>query len=95
MAKRNKLWAKKKRAEIVRALGGKCKVCGATEELEIHHIFGRKYDLELIGSDSRVSRYIKELRAGLIDVLCRSCNAKIGMPEPEETLFESSDNVPF
>lgn len=46
---------------IVRELGGKCFICGATEPLVIHHL----------GYTGGPTRSLKALRAGKIILLCR------------------------
>ena len=76
MGWKNKRWATVKRAKLVQQLGGECKFCQSTEELEIDHINGRDYDIRRLGSDTRVSRYVKEAKQGLLQVLCKSCNSE-------------------
>jgi 5-methylcytosine-specific restriction endonuclease McrA len=81
MAKRQREWAKRRRDELVMLLGGACVECGATTKLEIDHVNGRDYDIRRLCASSRVSRYWREYRGGvLLTVRCNECNARRGDP---------------
>lgn len=72
-------WAKRRRLELIAALGGVCSVCKGEDALEIDHVDGRDYELERLGPRRRVSRYWREYRQGVaLRVLCRNCNGTDG-----------------
>lgn len=81
MGQRQKQWAKRARAELTLALGGKCSACGDIHNLEFdcdsvdggaHHSFP---------SDKRICFYRVQARLGHVRVLCKACNAlKGGVP---------------
>ena len=75
--------AKTERERLIQELGGKCKepTCSTRTGLEIHHVNGRDYKVEDLGSDTRVRRYWKEYRAGVpLEVLCGFHNKSHGGP---------------
>lgn len=71
-------WAKTARIQLIIQLGATCQECGCTRirKLEIDHIHGRTYNLSKLGSHNRITIYRKEAQQGLIQVLCRKCNAR-------------------
>lgn len=71
------------RTALIRALGGKCEHCGATRALEVDHLQPRPYKPSKLSSSSRIARYVREARAGKVQLLCKCCNAEKG--EPPET----------
>jgi len=71
-------WAKKRRAVLIAQLGGKCAQCGSTELLEFNHIFGRDWKMEKKSRWQRLAIIAREIEAGEINLLCRSCNASDG-----------------
>ena len=86
MAKRQKVWAKKRHAQLIQTLGGKCVICGYFEDLEIDHIDGRDYKLTNMDPSARISKYYKELKNGVrLRVLCSDCN-KRNPPQKEKTI---------
>jgi len=78
MARRHKRRAAERRAELIAKLGGKCKCCGSTEDLEIDHINGRTWNLREKSSDVRIAIYEREAKQGLLQILCKPCNASKG-----------------
>jgi 5-methylcytosine-specific restriction endonuclease McrA len=72
------VWAREARAALVEELGGVCAQCGATERLELDHIVGRDYAIDKLSSHCRIRRLRDEASRGLLQVLCRSCNARKG-----------------
>ena len=95
MGKRQRVWAQKKRAALVAALGGRCAKCGTDDEdkLEIDHLFRRDWDVVKAGSTWRISIYYKELKNGLIQLLCSKCNSRKG--QPPTLPIQPNDNEPF
>lgn len=62
-------------AAIHAALGGKCALCSATENLHVDHVVGRGYVARKMSSDQRITLYEKELKVpGHLRLLCESCN---------------------
>lgn len=61
-------------------LGGKCVDCGTTNRLEFDHIHGKDYDPRKMNRWTRMKRIEDEADQGLIELRCRSCNAKRGDP---------------
>lgn len=51
-----------------------------TEQLEFHHLKGRDWPLTKKSRWQRLAIVAREIELGLIAVLCRSCNARIGKP---------------
>lgn len=72
--------AKKLKRELIRSLGGKCAHCSTKEDLAFDHIIGRNWDVSLYSKLDRLRRYRREAQNGLIQLLCRQCNARKGDP---------------
>ncbi len=82
---RRRLKAKRQHARAVEsmkmlrsALGGRCEVCGTQLELEIDHIHGRNYDLQVMAYHTRVKQYWLEFERGEIRLLCKRHNGYDG-----------------
>jgi hypothetical protein len=76
MGREDRQRAKRRRAELIERLGGKCKDCGSTRNLEVDHPDGRNYDIRRMGSSWRTSQYLKEEREGVrLECRCKSCNS--------------------
>lgn len=88
MGARQRDWAKRRRIQIVRALGGKCRYCGATELLELDCIVPQGDRHHRIDSSRRISFYTAQLRLGNVQVLCGSCNARKGDRTHEQVAAE-------
>ncbi len=78
MGYRQKSWATRKRLELVKLLGGECRQCGSKGDLQIDHINGKSWTANKVGSDTRVCRYMREMKEGKLQVLCGDCNSKKG-----------------
>jgi 5-methylcytosine-specific restriction endonuclease McrA len=63
---------KTKRAALFRRLGGKCAVCGSTEELQIDHKRPRNWTPHDMSNEARVRAYAKAIRDGNAQLLCPS-----------------------
>ena len=69
----------KRKAELVALLGGKCEVCGSTENLTVEHKEGRDYQVRKLSSLMRLKKYKEEFLAGVkLAVRCLSCNSADG-----------------
>lgn len=68
-------WAVKERAALIQRLGGKCVKCGIKKRLEVDHINGKQWVAFRVASDTRVRRYLREEKEGLLQVLCKFCNS--------------------
>lgn len=71
---------RRRRDLLLDFLGGVCVKCGSKERLEIHHPFGRKWEPSKKGRATRIAIYWREAEAGLVQLLCSSCNKKAGCP---------------
>ena len=77
MARRQRDWAARKRRELIALLGGECQdpLCKSGEQLQIHHVDGRDWEVTVKDQSARVSRYFAEYRQGArLGVLCKKCN---------------------
>ena len=74
--------AKERRKALIVLLGGVCKnpddnlECTKHKKLEFDHIWGRTWDTRKYNQNTRMKFFELEAEAGLIQLLCRSCNAK-------------------
>lgn len=83
------------RAEINEMLGGVCDLCGAEENLEVDHPYGRDWQPRKVNRLDRLRRYLREARKGLIRLLCRSCNATDGCKRQHKPKPADPENAPF
>ena len=75
MGKRQKLWAKVKRQQLMHALGNRCAFCGNTEFLTFDCKVACGHSHHALDTSARMSFYLGQFRAGNLQVLCQSCNA--------------------
>jgi hypothetical protein len=75
-----KLWIKRKKQTLIKSLGGKCTWCGRKRDLEFDHIYGTTWIVRDVAYTTRLRLYSEEIVQGLIQLLCRSCNASKGDP---------------
>lgn len=87
MAKRQKEWARRKRAELLERLGGKCKICGTDKELEFDCIIPQGEAHHRFDTSHRISFYLRQLYVGNLQILCHDCNAKKGRRERKDQQF--------
>lgn len=68
----------RERRALIRQLGAKCETCPESDldRLEIDHRHGKSWRSRDVASDQRVRRYKREAAAGLLRVLCKSCNSR-------------------
>lgn len=75
-------WKKRARVALIRELGGYCNLCGETclKKLEFDHInpATRRWQCCREGSYKRMLLYRIEHKLGLLQLLCRRCNARKG-----------------
>ena len=96
MGKRQREWARRKRAELIKTLGERCTKCGAVDNLEVDHIIGRDYTLNKLSQDQRISRYTKELALGQLQLLCDNCNRQKGYESQRDgTFIAKKESNPF
>ena len=72
------------RLELIKRLGGKCQHCGATENLEVNHIYHKEWSPKRVNSAKRLRLYLKEAEEGLVNLLCEDCNKKYKAIDPEQ-----------
>lgn len=104
MGRRQKAWAKKKRAELIALLGGKCSdpECETPDlPLEIDHPHGRSYNVSRLSPDRVIAEYMKEYRNGVpLRVLCSRCN-KLWRNQPDKSaplpdgVMDIMEDLPF
>ena len=87
MGREQREWAKRVRKELVKQLGGKCKECGTKHDLEFDHLAPRDWVPREKDPSWRMSIIRREIRKGLIQLLCSSCNSRKGHPELVEEPF--------
>lgn len=82
----------RRRAKLIRELGGRCAECGVEVDLEFHHKNGRIWVARKTSRWRRIKRYEEEAYLGLIELLCADCNKVVG----KLTLMkEVNDDKPF
>ena len=84
MVKNGRLIYKKYREEIIKMLGGKCKICGSTKNLHIHH---KIKTLRGAGRGRFERLYDWKRNKDKIELLCRDCHFKVE--------FEHHNHIPF
>ena len=78
MAKRHKQWARRKREQLMSALGATCARCGKTEDLTFDCIIPMGDKHHRFDTSARMSFYNAMLRVGNLQILCAKCNARKG-----------------
>lgn len=87
-ANRQVAWYRRERAKWIAHLGGKCAVCGTTEDLEFDHDQPRDWIPNRKSRWQRMVIYIREIKEGRIkQLLCRSHNASKGYPDGQQELI--------
>src|ERR1019366_8594446 len=71
-------WAKVRRAEMIRVLGGKCVHCGTTQCLTFDCIRPTGDKHHRLSSVARVTYYAGQMRNGNLQLLCSDCNSHKG-----------------
>lgn len=71
---RHSLYIAKRRAELVRFLGGACVNCGETENLHCDCIKPQGHDHHRCGPYSRLKFYLSQLAVGNLQLLCERCH---------------------
>lgn len=84
MGARQRDWARRERARLLRDLGPWCRVCGSTMFLELDCIKPRGHSHHALEWSQRISFYRRQARLGNLQVLCQRCNAIKGAKEMEE-----------
>jgi len=78
------------REELVAQLGGKCAACSSTKNLCFDHKKKRTWRAPRANRHTRMARYKREAKAGKLQLLCKSCNSKRGVPGTKQCqLFDS------
>jgi len=75
MAKRQKEWARRRRAKLIRILGGQCTVCHETHELTFDCLEPKGHEHHGKDTSARMSFYNQQFRAANLGLLCHLCNA--------------------
>lgn len=80
MGKRQRDWARRAYDKLIQDLGGKCVVCGTTDNLTIDHIDGCDYTHSTVEWSHRISIYRREAKENKLQVMCDLHNTKKGKP---------------
>lgn len=91
MGQRQRQWAALETARLRKQLGGECVECGSTDDLQFDHIDGSDWQANTVEWSARISRYRREIAAGLIQLLCGPCNRQKGNPRRRPTTV---DDIP-
>lgn len=75
MSARQRDWAARKRLSMCQLLGGKCLHCGVTTNLSFDCIKPTRDGHARLDSVRRVSYYLRQMRAGNLQLLCSRCNS--------------------
>ena len=67
--------AERIRSQLLDMLGRSCEFCGETGQLEINHLTPREWKPRKLSRYRRHKRYLQEAKAGILNVLCKHCNA--------------------
>ncbi len=101
MAARQMEWGRRKRAEIMAALGNVCagfgRKCRNTKHLELDCIKPVGNMHAKWGYDTRVRFYIKQFKAGNLQILCNKCHERKSTKEQRDqgNMELDLDNEPF
>jgi hypothetical protein len=63
---------------LIIKLGGVCRLCGATESLELDHPNGKHWEARKLSPQMRMKQYEEDYENGQLSLLCKSCNARDG-----------------
>jgi 5-methylcytosine-specific restriction endonuclease McrA len=75
MPTRQSRWAETKRHWLLRALGGCCRKCGATNCLTFDCIVPTGDGHHRLNKANRMTYYCRQAEKGNLQVLCASCNS--------------------
>lgn len=90
---KSNIWAEKIRCELLLFLGGYCKLCGATKNLEFDHVVPIDWTPSAKSQSQRAAEYKREFAKGNLQILCSKCHGK---KTAEFRGFEvDPDNCPF
>jgi len=65
-------------AALIQRLGGKCRLCGSMNRLEVHHPKHRGYEARKLSSTKRIRGYLDEEKRGVeLEALCKICNSRL------------------
>lgn len=84
-----------RRDKICTELGGICKNCGTTDNLELHHVDGKSWDPVKMSPQMRIKQYEQDHSNGLIDLLCKSCNGRDGAYNKDYYSAIRKEEIPF
>lgn len=76
------------RALLIKQMGGKCTVCGATEKLQFHHLYTRTWIASKKNRWTRLAIYRREYNNRVLNLLCSDCNKRAGKPDENFTSEE-------
>jgi 5-methylcytosine-specific restriction endonuclease McrA len=86
-------WVARKRVWLIEQMGGCCSnpECRSLLNLEFHHKTVRTWVARKVSRWQRMANYVREWKAGELELLCTKCNKKAGKPKPPHT----TDECPF
>jgi hypothetical protein len=63
---------------LIISLGGKCRLCRSTENIELDHPNGKDWEARKLSPQMRMKRYEEDNERGQLDLLCKSCKCRDG-----------------
>jgi hypothetical protein len=63
---------------LIIKLGGQCRLCRSTKNLELDHPDGKNWEARKFSPQMRMKRYEEDYENGQLDLLCKSCNCRDG-----------------
>lgn len=93
MGKRQRVWARRRRDELMILLGGKCVTCGTTKSLEFDVVIPLSDNHHKIEWSWRISYYWKQYYAGNLKLRCGFCNRSKSISM--ELIAELQPDQPF
>lgn len=93
MAKRQKLWAKNERLNLLVKLGNKCIICryGRKKYLEFDCIIPQGDKHHKMSTDQRICFYRKQHKLNNVQILCKKCHIKKTLLEIDEIMKKLTD----
>jgi hypothetical protein len=65
-------------------MGSQCVECLEKSDLTFHHPKGRRWEPRLLNQEQRMRHYLRDFEAGVLVLLCYSCNSRDGAIKKEE-----------
>lgn len=73
---------RRRRQALIERMGGRCVLCGSTEQLELDHPYGREWKAKDVNRWTRIKLYEQDFEFGNLRLLCKPCNLR-HLPETD------------